>query len=90
MWEQYVEKARQESAHSSVRALEVRYEDLLLEPDRLIPAIATFCGVPVPARHEALLDGLEPSRAFAFRRDPELVAFAGSVREVLARYGYAP
>ena len=56
----------------------------------MIPAIAKFCRVPAPARHQALLGGLEPSRAFAFRRDPELVAFAGSAREVLARYGYAP
>jgi hypothetical protein len=88
MWEQYAEKARQESAALGERALEVRYEDLLTQPDRVIPAIAKFCRVPAPVRHEALLDGLEPSRAFAFRRDPELVAFAGSVREILARYGY--
>jgi hypothetical protein len=37
-----------------------------------------------------LLDGIEHGRAFAFRRDPELVAFAGSMREILARYGYVP
>ncbi|HEY7673268.1 MAG TPA: sulfotransferase [Gammaproteobacteria bacterium] len=89
MWEQYVEKARQESAALGERALEVRYEELLMQPERVIPAIASFCRVPAPAGHEALLGGLESSRALAFRRDPELVAFAGSVREVLARYGYA-
>jgi hypothetical protein len=89
MWEQYVEKARQESAALGARALEVRYEELVMQPERVIPAIATFCRVPAPAPHGALLDGLEPTRAFAFRRNPELVAFAGSVREVLARYGYA-
>jgi hypothetical protein len=88
MWEQYVEKARQESAALGERALEVRFEKLLMQPERIIPAIATFCRVPVPPEHAALLDGLEPSRAFAFRRDPELAAFAGSVRDVLARYGY--
>ena len=87
MWEQYVEKARQESAALGERALEVRYEDLLLQPERIVPAIANFCRVPVG--DAASLDGLEPSRAFAFRRDPELVAFARSMREVLARYGYA-
>jgi hypothetical protein len=89
MWEQYVEKARQESAALGERALEVRYEDLLMRPERVIRAIAKFCRVPAPAGHGALLGGLEPSRALAFRRDPELVAFAGTVREVLARYGYA-
>ncbi len=89
MWEQYVEKARQESAALGERALEIRYEDLLTQPERVIPAIAKFCRVPAPAQGGGLLDGLEPGRAFAFRRDAELVAFAGSAREVLARYGYA-
>ena len=90
MWEQYVEKARLESAALGERALEVRFEELLLQPERVIPAVAEFCRVPAPARHRELLDGLEPGRAYAFRRDPELVAFAASVRDVLARYGYAP
>jgi hypothetical protein len=90
MWEQYVEKARQESAALGERALEVRYEDLLMQPERVIPVVAEFCRVPAPARRAALSAGLEPSRAFAFRRDPELAAFAGSAREVLARYGYTP
>jgi sulfotransferase family protein len=89
MWEQYVEKARQESATLGERALEIRYEDLLARPGELIATIATFCGVPAPAR-VASFGGLEPSRAFAFRRSAELVAFAGAAREALARYGYAP
>ena len=88
MWEQYVEKARQESAALGERALEVRFEDLLARPETVIPAIAKFCRVPAPARQRGCSTGLKPGRAFAFRRDPELVAFAGSVRAVLARYGY--
>ena len=89
MWEQYVEKAREECAALGARALEVRYEDLLTAPERTIPLVASFCGVPVPAQRAALLERLEPGRAFAYRRDLDLVAFAGSVRDVLARYGYA-
>jgi sulfotransferase family protein len=89
MWEQYVEKAREHCASLGERALEIRYEELLAEPERVIPLVARFCRVAAPARHEAVR-GLEPSRAFAFRRDPELTAFAVSQREVLARYGYAP
>ena len=90
MWEQYVEKGRQESAALGERALEVRYEDLLLGPERVLPVIAKFCQVPVPTGRAAAPGGLVPDRAFAFRRDPELLAFASSVRDVLARYGYAP
>ena len=90
MWEQYVEKGRQESAALGERALEVRFEELLTEPEQVIPTIAKFCRVPVPVAQSRLLDGLKTGRAFAFRRDPELVAFAASVRAALARYGYAP
>ena len=90
MWEEYVEKGREESAALGNRALEVRYEDLLTQPERLIPTLAQFCGVPPPASLEALRDGLEPGRVFAFRRSAELTAFAASAREILARHGYAP
>jgi hypothetical protein len=90
MWEQYVEKAREESAALGERAFEIRYEELVTEPERVIPALATFCGVAVPTALGGLLEGLEPDRAFAFRRDPALAAFAASVPGVLARYGYAP
>ncbi len=90
MWEQYVEKGRQESAALGERALEVRYEELLTQPEQLIPLIAQFCGVPAPARHAGFVESLNLGRAFAFRRDPELVDFAHAAREVLARYGYAP
>ncbi len=80
MWEQYVEKGREECAALGERALEIRYEDLLLQPERVIAAVAKFCRVPEPAQPAALLDGLEAGRAFAFRREPELVAFAESAR----------
>ena len=90
MWEQYVEKARLESAALGERALEVRYEDLLTRPERVIPAIAKFCGAAAPAQHMAIVSSLEPGRAFAYRRDAELAAFAETAREALRRYGYAP
>ena len=89
MWEQYVEKARQESAALGERALEVQYEDLLTQPAHVVPAIAKFCEVAAPVQG-ASISWLEPSRAFAFRRNPQLLAFAASAREALARHGYAP
>jgi hypothetical protein len=90
MWEQYVEKARQEAAALGSRALEVRFEDLVLTPERVVPDLARFCGVAPPARLGELLAGLATGRAFAFRRDAELAAFAAGVREALERYGYEP
>lgn len=89
MWEQYVEKARQECAALGARALEIRYEDLLVQPDEVIPVIAKFCGISLQGQQAAPRDGLEPGRAFAFRGDPDLVDFAGYARAALTRYGYA-
>lgn len=90
MWEQYVEKGREESADLGGRALEIRYEDLLMHPERAVPALAELCGAPAPVQPGTLFDGFETSRAFAFRRDPELVEFARSTQEILARYAYTP
>lgn len=89
MWEQYVEKARLESAELAERALEIRFEDLLTRPEQVVPSIARFCGLQRDAGR-GVPDGLEPARAFAFKRDPELAAFAASVAGSLDRYGYAP
>jgi len=90
MWEQYVEKGREESAALGDRALEIRYEDLLARPESLIPTLAKFCGVPALAPLEPLLARLEPNRAFAFRGSSELAGFAASARGILARHGYTP
>jgi hypothetical protein len=92
MWEQYVEKARLEVGEMGDRALEVRFEDLLLSPDKWVAAMANFCGVPQPApeRYDALLARIEPDRAFAFRGDSRLRQFAESSRPLLVRHGYAP
>jgi hypothetical protein len=89
MWEQYVEKARRETAEMGGRSLEVRFEDLLGRPEALLAALARFCGVAVPENPQAILEAVDAGRAFAYRRDPELVAFAGTVREILGRHGYA-
>lgn len=90
MWEQYVEKARLESAGSAQRCLEIRFEDLLMQPERVIPKLARFCGVEPAADRDGALQRLESSRAFAFRRDPGLAAFAREAAGILHRYGYGP
>ncbi len=88
MWEQYVEKARLEAADMGEQAVEVRFEDLLTQPDRVVPTIARFCGAPRAEARDVMPGQLEPGRAFAYRGDPELVTFAESVSDILQRYGY--
>lgn len=90
MWEQYVEKARLECAESGQTALEIRFEDLLDDPLPVVSRVAEFCNLGVPSESETWLDSMKSSRAFAFRRDPELISFAATVRETLNRYGYGP
>lgn len=92
MWEQYVEKGREQCAALGERAFELRYETLLEQPDEVVPALAEFCGLPAPApaKRRSVLDGLERGRAFAFRRDPKLAELAADSRDVLARHGYSP
>jgi hypothetical protein len=85
-----VEKARLESAELGQRALEIGFEELLGRPDHILPTIARFCGVELSGIDDALLERIESDRAFAFRRNPELVAFAETMGEILQRYGYAP
>jgi hypothetical protein len=90
MWEQYVEKARLESAELGDRSLEVRFEDLLQQPEQVVAKIADFCSLPAPGPGMDILERLSSGRAFAFKRDPELVAFADASRGILERHGYAP
>jgi len=89
MWEQYVEKARLESAALGERALEIRFEELLDEPDRVRARLGRFVGLDAPAADPGLLERIDRQRAFAFRGEPALVAFAETVPEILHRYGYA-
>ncbi|HUF71596.1 MAG TPA: sulfotransferase [Gammaproteobacteria bacterium] len=90
MWEQYAEKARLQAAELGDGALEIRFEQLLEQPDRVIRDIADFCAVPDTIGDAAFLEGLDAGRAFAYRNNAELVEFAESQRAVLERYGYAP
>ena len=89
MWEQYVEKARIEMADLDDRALEIHFEDLLEQPDGVVPRVARFCGAPTSDGDNAAYEDLAAGRAFAFRRDRELVAFADRSRGILERFGYS-
>jgi len=90
MWEQYVERARLELEEVGERGLEIRFEELLQRPEKLIPTIARFCGVPVPENPEGTFERIDASRALAYRQEPELLSFAETAGDVLSRHGYSP
>lgn len=90
MWEQYVEKARVEMAELKGRALEIRFEDLLGRPADVVPDIARLCGTTTTAYDPSVYRDLATGRAFAYKRDTDLAAFADTARKVLERHGYSP
>ena len=90
MWEQYVEKARLEMADIEDRALEIRFEDLLEMPEQVVPRIADFCRASKAANDAVEYDDLDAGRAYAFRQDASLAAFADTSRAILERFGYSP
>lgn len=69
----------------------VRYEELLSSPRESITKILEYVSLQVT--EEQLLtieETINPSRAFAFRKDPQLSEFAENNSETLEKHGYWP
>jgi hypothetical protein len=89
LWELYVDRAREHVAALGERALELRYERLLVEPAAELERALAFCGLEAPAGVvEAAARDVDPGRAFAYRGDTALATFAEEVAPRLARHGY--
>lgn len=89
LWEYYVARAREHVAALGSRALEVQYESLLVNPHEELARALSFCDVELSAgRIDAVAARVEPSRAHAFRHDPQLNAFAERVAPRLEALGY--
>lgn len=89
LWERYLDRAARHVAALGDRALEISYEDLLGAPDRVLPEVVAFCGLDVGGEAVAkAARQFNADRAQAYRKDPELMAYAESVDDRLARFGY--
>jgi hypothetical protein len=89
MWEEYVDEARAHVRSLKDRAIEVKYEDLLAEPARLLKCIADFCGLRTTDEDiERVVRRVRDDRAYAYRDNPELEAFTVRVAERLRAHGY--
>jgi hypothetical protein len=90
LWKQYVRQAKTNARQvAPERYLELRYEDLLREPQRHLEQLVAFCGVRIDgARLEATADLITPSRAFAYRQDESLVDYARTIAEEIEAFGY--
>ena len=89
LWEEHMAAARAVTGQRPAACLELRYEDVLAAPTPYLLSVAQFCGLDADrSAVDALVSGVRADRACAFAGDREAAAFAGSVADRLARYGY--
>lgn len=89
LWEAYAHEGRSHTRARENLGLEFRYEDFLEDPANSLEEVATFCGLSFSRQHcESLVRGVRSDRAFSYRSTPERVAFAESVKDRLAVFGY--
>ncbi len=90
LWLEY--RAEAEAALGSLpkeRTLRLRYEDILQSPTLHLKTAAEFCELNISANEiDRLTSHINPDRAYAFRRKPELMKFAKEHRLELNRWGY--
>ncbi len=89
LWEEYTIEARKHVTNRKDRAIEIRYEDLVQDPFPILYRLNQFCNLQ--ADEESIHRAAQlarKDRAFAYRRDPELKAFADQVSDRLRKHGY--
>lgn len=87
LWRDYVRRADHHAAKLGDRCLTVQFEELATGPRAVLDRIAAFAELsPAESVMAAAAGQPKPERAYAYRRSPELVAFADSVRDELAPY----
>ena len=68
----------------------IRYEDLLIDPKESISKLYEYLSIePDPQTISSIEGMIDPTRAFAYRKDPALTEFSSSNSDILARHGYS-
>ena len=92
LWAEYGAKARAwVEALGRVRAFEVCYERLLTEPAGVLQELGAWAGLkPTEQKLRELAGQINPERAWAFRRQEQLVAFYEQVKDhrLMRELGY--
>ncbi len=88
LWEDYIGEASRHVAERGERAFEIRYEDLLADPQDGLARLAAFAGLRPGAEDIARVGRtFDGSRASAWREDKQLADFAASVADRLVAQG---
>lgn len=95
LWERYVAKGLEYEKNLQERCLRICYEEFLSNPESILSNTLHFIGM----RSENigteqignLIEGINPTRKNAFRRDPELIKFYNMVKstDYMKSLGYA-
>jgi hypothetical protein len=89
LWEEYVAEAHRHVDDLGKRALELKYETFLSQPEEVLRTAVRFCGLPSSDEDvKRVASQVRKERAYAYRTIPELRAFADRVPERLSAYGY--
>jgi len=89
LWEEYMEETRAHVRNLGARAMEIKYEDFLVEPHGPLKTLVQFCGLQATdAAIERAIGKIRTQRAYAYRRNSQLKDFADEVQERLRAYGY--
>ena len=68
----------------------IRYEDLLSDPKESLSKLYEYLSIEAEPQTISSIEGMiDPTRAFAYRKDPELAEFSSSNSDILARHGYS-
>jgi len=90
LWEEYVGKGYLHVRELGQQAIEFKYEDLLERPAEIADTLVDFCHLsPTRALKGSVLQQVDRSRAFAYRRQAGLRMFAEGVEVRLQRFGYS-
>lgn len=89
LWESYLAEAHEHVLNLGERAVEIRYEDFLAEPHEHLASLTGFCGLsPGKAAIAATAHRVDKNRAYSYRRDSALQAFAEEKSVRLKARGY--
>lgn len=90
LWEQYMRQLVGMRTKSSNAMYEVKYEDLLMYPSQELGKLLHHIKIPIKdEKISAIVKTVDSDRGYAYKKKPELAAFASKNSDRLAQYGYS-
>ncbi len=89
LWEEYLSEAKKHVGNLDSQSFELQYEEFLADPLKKLQDLASFCNLnPSDTQVKSAVRTVVKNRAYVYRSEPRLKAFAVSVKDRLAVHGY--